>query len=90
MANKDSISRVSRRDFLLVATVGTGAVMAAGLVSSPAVASGKIAQKAVKYQTTPKGNQRCDNCALWQAPHSCKLVDGTISPPGWCALYKKR
>lgn len=90
MADKGSISRVSRRDFLFAAAVGSGAVMAAGLVSSPAAASGKIAQKAVNYQATPKGNQRCDNCSLWQPPNACKLVDGTIAPSGWCVLYKKK
>jgi anaerobic selenocysteine-containing dehydrogenase len=85
-----SHNRVSRRDFLFAAAVGSGAVIGGGLVSSPAHASGKIAQKAVSYQSTPKGGQRCDNCALWQVPNSCKLVDGTISASGWCVLYKKK
>jgi anaerobic selenocysteine-containing dehydrogenase len=90
MENKGSISRVTRRDFLFAAAAGGGAVMAAGLVSSPARASGKIAQKAVSYQPTSKNDQRCDNCTLWQPPNSCKLVDGTIAPSGWCVLYKKK
>ena len=92
MTDKGAISpnRVSRRDFLFSAAVGGGAVIGAGLMSSPAHASGKMAQKAVNYQPTPKGGQRCDNCALWQVPNSCKLVDGTISPSGWCVLYKKK
>jgi hypothetical protein len=82
--------RVSRRDFLFVAAAGTGAIVGAGLASSPALASNKIPQKAVGYQPAPKGDQRCDNCALWQTPASCKLVDGTIAPSGWCTLYKKK
>jgi hypothetical protein len=81
---------VSRRDFLFVAAVGSGAVIGASLVSTPALAANKIPQKAVSYQTAPKGNQRCDNCALWQSPASCKLVDGAISASGWCTLYKKK
>jgi hypothetical protein len=44
----------------------------------------------VKYQPTPKGDQRCDNCVFWQPPASCKIVDGTIAPSGWCTLYKKK
>lgn len=81
---------VSRRDFLFVAAVGSGAVIGASLVSTPALGANKIPQKAVSYQTSPKGGQRCDNCALWQSPSSCKLVDGQISASGWCTLYKKK
>lgn len=88
--SENGFSRVSRRDFLFVAAVGSGAVIGASLVSTPAIAANKIPQKAVSYQTTPKGAQRCDNCALWQSPSSCKLVDGDISPSGWCTLYKKK
>lgn len=82
--------RVSRRDFLFVAAAGTGAAVGATLVSTPALAYSKIPQKAVSYQSSPKGAQRCDNCALWESPASCKLVDGQISPSGWCTLYKKK
>jgi len=88
--NSSSSPRVSRRDFLFAAAVGSGALAAASLVATPAQAAGKIPQKAVAYQSTPKGAQRCDNCALWQGPSSCKLVDGNISPSGWCSLYKKK
>ena len=83
-------ARVSRRDFLFVATVGSGAAIGASLIGAPAYAANKIPQKAVSYQTTPKGKLRCDNCALWQAPSSCKLVDGTIAASGWCSLYKAK
>lgn len=82
--------RVSRRDFLFVAAIGSGALAGATLIGTPAAAANKIPQKAVSYQSTPKGEQRCDNCALWEPPSSCKLVDGTISPSGWCTLYKKK
>lgn len=88
--NQSSSPRVSRRDFLFAAAVGGGALIGGGLASSPARAAGKIPQKAVSYQATPKGAQRCDNCALWQGPSSCKLVDGTIAPAGWCTLYKRK
>ena len=81
---------VSRRHFLQAAAVGGAAAIASTLVSVPAAAANKVPQKAVNYQTTPKGNARCDNCALWQAPASCKLVDGSIAAAGWCTLYKKK
>ena len=82
--------RVSRRDFLFTVAAGGGAVVAAGFAASPAFASNKMSQKAMAYQPTPKGAQRCDNCANFQAPASCKLVDGTIAASGWCILYRAK
>lgn len=81
--------RVSRRDFLHVAAVGSGTMLGAGLFASPAMAS-KMSPKAMQYRPTPNGNQRCDNCANFQAPGACKVVDGTISPAGWCILYNPK
>lgn len=81
--------RVSRRDFLFVVAASSGAVAAAGLVPSPATAA-KISAKAMSYRPSPNGNQSCANCANFEAPASCKLVDGTISPSGWCILYRPK
>jgi High potential iron-sulfur protein len=66
--------------------IGTAAV-----VGTPAAAqAAHISQKVVKYQNTPKGEQRCDNCALFEPPSSCRVVDGTIVSYGWCVRYTKR
>ncbi|MEG3143406.1 high-potential iron-sulfur protein [Sphingomonas sp. RT2P30] len=77
---------LSRRAVLHLAVAG-GGVLVAATVPAAAVAGSKIAQKAVKYQPTPKGKAQCDNCRQWQAPAACKLVDGVISPSGWCSIY---
>jgi hypothetical protein len=53
-------------------------------------AAAKMAQKAVEYQDTPKGDQQCSNCSLFQEPNSCTLVDGEISPAGWCKFWVKK
>ena len=81
-------SKISRRRVLTVAAGAVAGVAAVIGTSTPAQA--KAAQKSVKYQDTPKGDQRCDNCALFEAPSSCKTVDGTISPEGWCMVYAKK
>jgi anaerobic selenocysteine-containing dehydrogenase len=78
---------VSRRDFLFVAAAGGGAIVAAGLGSSPANAA-KMSARAMSYRPSPNGNQSCANCANFQPPASCKVVDGNISPSGWCILYR--
>jgi hypothetical protein len=82
-------SRVTRRDFLFAAAVGGGAILGAGF-AAPAKASSKMSPRAMSYRPTPNGNQRCDNCANFQAPSSCKLVDGPIVPSGWCILYRSK
>ncbi len=86
-------NRISRRRVLTIAAGATGASIAGAAAiigsSKPALAA-KAPQKAVKYQDTPKGEQRCENCALFEAPSSCKTVDGTISPQGWCKVYAKK
>ena len=86
-------NRISRRRVLSIAAGATGASIAGAAAvigsSMPALAA-KAPQKAVKYQDTPKGEQRCENCALFEAPSSCKTVDGTISPQGWCIVYAKK
>jgi hypothetical protein len=84
--------KISRRRVLTVAAGAVGTVAGATAmigISTPAQAA-KAPQKAVKYQDTPKGEQRCDNCALFEPPSSCKTVDGTISPEGWCIVYAKK
>ena len=79
--------KVSRRGILKAAAFG-GAALGCGLISTPAEA--KMGQKAAAYQATPKGKQRCDNCALWRPPSSCVLVESPISPQGWCNLYRAK
>ena len=79
--------RISRRGVLITgAAFSLGAATAAAVVSQ-AAAQQKISQADAKYQTTPKGNQRCDGCANFQPPNACKFVDGNISPGGWCQLF---
>ena len=74
-----------RRTLLRIGLFGAGAGVL--LAAFPAVASTKLSQKAARYQPTPKGSARCDNCNQFQAPAACKVVDGDVSPAGWCTLY---
>ena len=83
-------NNISRRRVLTVAVGVAGATTGAAILGTATPAHAKVAQKAVKYQETPKGEQRCDNCALFEAPSSCKTVDGTVSAEGWCMVYAKK
>ena len=81
---------VTRRVVLFAggSCAGTAALIALGV--GEATAAPKLAQKVVGYQDTPKGNQRCESCALFQPPDACQNVDGTISPQGWCKIYRPK
>ena len=84
----DALSaRLTRRNILVLAATGGGAIAIGAALVVPANAQSKVAQKAVAYRPKPNGKARCDGCAYWQAPGSCKVVLGTIAPTGWCSIY---
>lgn len=73
----------------------------AGLAAAPwlaraARAQAKASKQAMQYQDQPKNGQRCDTCLQFipgakpAAPGTCKVVDGPISPSGWCMAYVKK
>ena len=83
---------ISRRQVLTVAAAAgasvTGATAIIGI--STAAQAAKVSQKIVKYQDTPKGEQRCETCVQFEAPSTCKVVDGTVAAQGWCTVYAKK
>ena len=82
---------VSRRQLFRNATAIAGGVAVLASAMAPQRAeAGQMTQQAAGYKSTPKGDQRCDGCSLFQAPSSCKFVAGDISPSGWCRLYVKK
>lgn len=77
---------MSRRSLLQVAAAA-GAIPVLALGARPAAA--KMSQSGVGYQDSPHGASNCANCKLFEAPSSCKTVDGTISANGWCKIWVK-
>jgi len=59
--------------------------------SAAPASTGKASQASVQYQTQPKGEQKCSGCMNFIADsNTCKLVDGQISPAGWCILWANK
>ncbi|HSC17946.1 MAG TPA: hypothetical protein VLC74_03435 [Rhizomicrobium sp.] len=79
---------LSRRQILRSAALTAGGVVVLFAALSPADA--KMSYQASGYQPTPKGDQNCAGCSLFKTPSSCILVDGNISPNGWCRFYRKK
>ena len=85
---------ISRRT-LLKGVVGiTGLALASGAFTVNAQT--KSTKASMKYQETPKGDQKCINCTLFipgkssMADGTCQVVEGSISPQGWCTAYTKK
>jgi hypothetical protein len=89
---KNPSAEHSRRSVLrnIALTAGGAAVLGTTMRGNRAAAQAKVAQKAVGYQDTPKGAQRCDNCTQFLSPAACKTVEGDIAPAGWCKIYVKK
>jgi hypothetical protein len=82
---------LSRRTIVFRTVIGTvGFIASFGLLRHARAAKFPQTSPAVVYQSSPKDGRQCDGCALFQAPDSCKVVDGTISPSGWCKLWAKK
>lgn len=78
---------VQRRRILVLTLAGAGAGACGGVLLAFAHDPPKISQAQAQYQTTPKDIRSCGSCSLFQPPHACQAVAGTISKSGWCRLY---
>jgi hypothetical protein len=84
-------SKFSRRSLLKSAVVLAGAATCGGLaLNEEAWAQAKASKAAMKYQDTPKGDQKCSNCLQFVAPDGCKVVEGKVSPEGYCIAWVKK
>ena len=79
-----AFAMLSRRSLLRGVAATAGII---GATANLAEAQPKISKVAVNYQDHPDGDKRCDKCAQFQAPDSCKMVEGTISPQGSCRIF---
>lgn len=75
-----------KRRAVLRAALVAGCML--GLPEMSRAQSGKVSQAQAKYQGTPKGNQECAKCLHFvAADNTCKVVEGKVSPQGWCQLW---
>lgn len=86
--------KLSRRELLkggaMLASIAVLATTAA-ITSTSAIAG--VPKASMQYRDTPNGKQECSKCALFvpgssaKADGSCKVVDGSISPHGYCVAF---
>jgi hypothetical protein len=51
------------------------------------MAQQKMSQAKAAYQDRPKSGLTCAGCTLFRPPRSCEVVQGDISPNGWCKFF---
>ncbi len=84
---------ISRRSLLKGAVGITGFALASALTAK---AQGKATKAAMQYQDKPKDGQKCSDCRFFTAGKTstangtCQVVEGSISPQGWCTAYAKK
>jgi hypothetical protein len=69
----------------LVRVALSGAI--AGLAIASGRAQSKMSQGDAEYQDSPKTGLTCAACTLFRPPRSCEVVQGDISPNGWCKFF---
>ena len=83
---------ISRRRLLHTGAALGGAIGSAALIGTAGAqnAAKQVSKQGAGYGDQPKGEQRCSGCANFIAPSACSVVAGTISPNGWCTLFKAK
>lgn len=67
--------------------------LAALLLAETTAADAKASKAQFKYQSTPSGGHQCSGCKFFTkgssatANGTCQLIDGSISPKGWCTAW---
>ncbi len=71
--------------------------LAAGIAAaSTGTAQAKGTKAQFKYQDHPNGKSKCSGCTLFipnknaKLPGTCKVVEGAISPNGWCTAFSPK
>jgi hypothetical protein len=72
-----------------------GAAITAAAIGASDSALAKASKSEVTYQDHPHDGKQCRDCksfiaASGQGEAGCALVDGAISPGGWCTLFAPR
>ena len=76
--------------------VAVAASLAAAPWARPGLAQGKARKQDMHYQDQPKDGQQCATCIQFLpgekpgASGACQIVEGPISPNGWCIEYIKK
>ncbi len=95
MKDDNHVSRAEALGKLAMAPLAIGALAA---LRTQAEAASKSPQNAVKYVSHPVGGKKCNACRFYiaakhdpmKASGACQIVQGSISPNGYCVEWVKK
>jgi len=76
---------INRRAWMLAALAAASGLDLAA-VRAPRAAE-KMSKQEAEYQDSPKDIRTCATCTLFEPPRACKVVEGDVSPYGWCKAF---
>ena len=91
---RESKTGMTRRTFVANAVVLPA--LAGLLLAETTIAQAKGSKAQFKYQSTPNNGKKCSQCTFYipgsspKANGTCKIVDGSISPNGWCTAFSAK
>jgi len=86
---RNDCQRISRRVVLTGTALALGAA-ATGTAISQSTAQEKISQANVKYQSTPKGDQRCDVCVNFPTAECVQIRPVTLAQAAGATYLPRR
>ena len=90
----DDGHRRLEQDVLPMQKVMIAIAAAAGIGWSATANAAKADKRDFFYQDRPKDGKSCATCRLFSAAPSgqgnCAIVDGEVSPNGWCMAYSPK
>jgi hypothetical protein len=81
---------VSRRTVLLRCVSALVLASTGILATYASAAQGKVSKASAKYRGHSNSGQRCGQCVHYRFALSCEIVQGPISPFGWCRFFKPK
>jgi High potential iron-sulfur protein len=86
----DEKTKLSRRSMLRGAILLASGTLAASVIQVRPAYAQKMSKADAKYQETPKDGAKCSTCVYFKAPADCGVLEGKVSPEGWCTMYNKK
>lgn len=82
-------NKFSRRKIIKFMVLGATVPILNSLIGQAQAA--KASKESMQYRDKPNGKEHCSNCMQFiPASGECKVVEGSISPNGWCVAYTKK
>jgi high potential iron-sulfur protein len=82
----DSNFKPVRRRFLAASAALCGALSGAAGAAQPAPLK-KYSKERVGYRDEPYQGRTCAKCVLYAGNGECAIVEGQVSPDGWCLQW---